>query len=452
MASDVLPPLQPAGSAAGRIAEPGRDVRVGTIIAFAFFGIFLGWAAFARLDAAAYAQGTVIVSGQRQSVQHRDGGVVGEILVREGQRVRQGQLLIRLAAADVRAQERALTSQATRLLAQRARLEAEQLGQGRVLAPHEFATLPPEDQPAARLALRLQQTELDARTSVLAAQRQALQQRVAQSGEQGRGYNEQAVSAREQLRLINEQLAALKPVADRGFVSQTRMRELERTRAELQGQRGQYAASVAQTSSAARENEIQVLEAERSFRERTASELREVDTALGETLPKLTAARDQLTRTEIRAPATGAIVGLSIFTPGGVIAPGQKLMDIIPEKAPLVVQVRVSPDDADDLNVGRPAFVKFPGLHERTIPNLAGILTRLSADSLVDEKTGQSFFTGEVTVGRDQLALLRTVRGRAFSLRAGMPAQVLVPLRKRTALDYAVEPLIGSFWSSFREH
>ncbi len=146
------------------------------------------------------------------------------------------------------------------------------------------------------------------------------------------------------------------------------------------------------------------------------------------------------------------MVGLTIFTPGGVIAPGQKLMDIVPERQPLRIQARIAPDDADDLHVGQRTLVKFPGLHERTLPNLDGTLTRLSADSFTDEKTGQTYFTGEVTVPLDQIALIRKVRGRDFALRAGMPVQVLIPLRKRTALDYALEPLVGSFWSSFREH
>jgi HlyD family secretion protein len=300
--------------------------------------------------------------------------------------------------------------------------------------------------------MRLQQTELSARTSVLSAQRGALGQRVLQSGEQGRGYGEQAVSSTEQLRLIEEQIAALKPVADKGFVSATRMRELERARAQLQGQRGQYNASVAQTRGAARENEIQVLEAERTFRERTASDLRDVETRLGDVLPRWTAARDQLERTAIRSPATGAVVGLSVFTPGGVVAPGQKLMDVVPERTPLLIQARISPEDADDLQVGQRTLVKFSGLHERTLPNLEGRLTRLSADSFTDEKSGMSYFTGEITVPREQLNLIQGVRGADFALRAGMPVQVLIPLRRRTALDYALEPLIGSFWSSFREH
>ena len=433
-------------------ADPGREIRAGLVIAGLFFVLFLGWAAFARLDAAAYAPGTLIVSGQRQSVQHRDGGVVGAILVRDGQRVTRGQVLVRLAAAEVRAQERALASRAIRLLAQRARLEAEQLGSDRVAAPPEYAALVDEDRREAATALRLQQTELGARRAVLSAQRGALGQRVAQSGEQGRGLGEQAASAREQLRLIDEQIAALRPVADKGFVSQTRMRELERARAELEGQRGQYAAGVAQTRGAARESQSQALEAERTFRERTASDLRDVEESLGDVLPKWAAARDQLARTEIRSPATGAVVGLSVFTPGGVIAPGQKLMDIVPEKTPMLIQARIAPDDADDIRVGQRTLIKFSGLHERTLPNLEGRVTRLSADSFTDEKSGTSYFTAEVVVPREQLRLIRQVRGPGFALRAGMPVQVLIPLRARSALDYALEPLIGSFWSSFREH
>lgn len=232
MSAPFLPlPADGAVSAAPPVADPRSDIRIGLIIAVLFFVVFVGWAAFARLDAAAYAQGTLVVSGQRQSVQHRDGGVVGTIYVREGQRVERGQLLMELAAAEVRAQERALASQAIRLLAQRARLEAEQLGRSRIVPPPAFASLDPEDREEAALAMKLQQTELTARSAVLAAQRGALGERVAQSGEQGRGYGEQATSAREQLRLIEEQIAALRPLADKGFVSQTRMRELERARA-----------------------------------------------------------------------------------------------------------------------------------------------------------------------------------------------------------------------------
>jgi len=434
------------------MADPSRDIRAGALIAALFFILFLGWAAIVRLDAAVYAQGTLVVSGQRQAVQHRDGGVVRAIKVREGDRVIQGQLLLDLAAADVLAQERALSNESIRLLAQRTRLEAEQLGLSRITPPKEFAQLRPEDRDAAALAMRLQQAELNARRGTLAAQRQALAQRTAQSGEQGRGFDTRAVSAREQLKIINQQLEALRPVAERGFVSQSRIRELERFRAELAGQEGQYNANVAQSREAAQESRFQIIEAERTFRERTAAELRDLEARLGDVTPRLAAARDQLARTEIRAPVTGVVVGLSVFTPGGVITPGQKLMDIVPSAMPLRVQIQVSPDDADDLVIGQATQVRFPSLHDRKLPDLTGRLTRLSADSFTDERTGQSYFTGEVEVSDRELGRLRNAEGKRYALRAGMPAEVLVSLRPRTALDYALEPLLGSFWSSFREH
>jgi len=448
----LLPPQPATVTPLPAAADPSRDIRTGTILAVLFFVVFLGWAAFAHLDAAAYAPGQLVVSGQRQAVQHREGGVVSRILVREGQRVQKGQLLIELAGADVRAQERALASQAVRLLAQRARLEAEEFGRPSIATPPEFAEFSGDDREAAMLALKLQESEFRARAASLSAQRSALDARAAQSGDQGRGYGQQVVSAKEQLRLIDEQINSLRPLADKGFVSQTRMRDLERARAEMQGQGGQYQAGVAQTANAARESELQRIEAERTFREHATAELREVDTQLGDVLPKWTAARDQLRRTSIVAPATGAVVGLTAFTPGGVIAPGQKLMDIVPERMPLVVQAKIAPDDADDLHVGQRALVKFSGLHERTLPNLEGTITRLSADSLTDERNGQSYFTGDIVVPYDQVNLIREVRGKQFDLLPGMPAQVLIPLRKRTALDYALEPLFGTFWASFREH
>lgn len=434
------------------IANPRRDIRAGMIVAALFFIVFLGWAALTRLDAAALAQGTLVVSGQRQTVQHRDGGVVGKIDVQEGQRVVRGQLLLRLDAAEVRAQERAFASQVTGLLAQRARLQAEQQGLARVPVPPEYAQLGFAGSAEAAAALALQQAELDARASVLVAQRGALQQRVAQSAEQGRGYGHQAASSNEQIRILDDQIAAYKPLAEKGFVSLTRLRELERMRAELVGQSGQYGSGVAQSRDAARESSLQIMEAERSYRARSAADLRDVDARLGDLLPRLVAARDQVARTEIRAPVTGTVVGLAVFTPGGVIAPGQKLMDVVPERAPVLVQARIAPDDADDLRVGQRTLIKFTGLHERALPELEGRLTRLSADNFIDERTGQNYFTAEVVIPADQLRLIGQTLGHEFVLRPGLPVQVLIPLRKRSALDYLIEPLRGVFWSSLREH
>ena len=449
-ALDLSASALPAGAGAAS-EDPSSEIRTGVVIAILFFVVFLGWAAVARLDAAAIAPGRLVVSGQRQTVQHREGGVVSEILVKEGAKVERGEVLMRLAGADVRAQERALTSQAIALLAQRARLRAEQAGRGSIVPPAEFAQLAAEDRAAAAEALRLQQTQLRTRAAVLSAQRGVLGQRTAQAGSQGTGSARQVRAINEQIRLIDEELAGLREVAERGFVSQNRLRALERAKADLQGQSGQYSANVAQSSGQAGETRLQVLEAQSNYLERIATELRDVEASLGDVMPKLSAARDQLARIEIRASATGTVVGLTVFTPGGVIAAGQKLLDIVPDRAPLTIEANVSNADGDDLRIGQQAFVRFDTLHERTLPALEGKVSRVSADAFTDEKTGASYYTAEIAVPLSELKRIHDVRG-ADVLRPGMPVMVQIPVRKRTALQYAFEPLSGAVRRAFHEN
>jgi HlyD family type I secretion membrane fusion protein len=432
------------------IDNPAGDIRRGVIIAVLFFVLFLGWAAVARLDAAAIAPGKLAVSGQRQTVQHREGGVVTQILVKEGATVRRGQVLIRLAGADVRAQERALSSQAIGLLAQRARLYAEQSGRGVITPPPEFASLQGADRAEAQNALQIQQSQLRTRAAVLSAQRGALGQRTSQARSQGQGYTRQTAAIDEQLRLIGEELVGMRSAAEKGFVSKNRIRALERAKADLEGQRGQYSATVAQSAGQASESRLQALEAQSNYLERVATELREVEASLSDVLPKLGAARDQLARTEIRAPATGTVVGLEVFTPGGVIAPGQKLMDIVPERAPLTIEARLHVTDGDDVRIGQDAFVRFDSLHERTLPPLEGKVSRVSADAFTDEKTGASFYTAEISVPLDEMKKVDNLHGRD-TLRAGLPVNVTIPVRKRTALQYAFEPLLAAFRGSLNE-
>ena len=433
------------------IDDEHGEVRLGLIVAGLFFVLFLGWAAFTPLDSAAYANGQLVVSGQRQSVQHRDGGVVAKINVVEGQRVRKGDTLLELAGAEVRAQERALAAQLVNSQAQRARLEAELSG-GAIVWPAEFSKATGSQLAAIPEAIRVQSNEFQARRSALAAQSQVLGQQSAQAGESAAGYRSKMVSSAEQERLIQEEIDALRPVADKGFVSQSRMRALERAKADLQGQRGQFQANVAEARSMASGGRLRQIEAEKSYRERASAELREVEFALGDLMPKYRAANDQLERLRIRAPESGTVIGLSIFTVGGVISPGQTLMDIVPDRSDLVVGARVSVDDADDLRVGQQAQVRFMGLHERNLPVIMGNLTRLSADSFVDEKTGETYYTAEVRVPADQMKQIESLRGENFALRAGAPVAVLIPLKKRTALQYAFEPLTETMWKAFREH
>ena len=271
-----------------------------------------------------------------------------------------------------------------------------------------------------------------------------------QARNQGQGYTSQTTAITEQLRLIEEELVGMRTAAEKGFVSKNRIRALERAKADLEGQRGQYSATVAQSQGQASESRLQVLEAQSNYLERVATELREVDASLSDVLPKLGAARDQLARTEIRAPATGHRGRAEVFTQGGVIAPGQKLMDIVPERAPLTIEARLAVTDGDDVRIGQNAFVRFDSLHERTLPPLEGKVSRVSADAFTDEKTGASFYTAEISVPLGELEKVDNLHGRD-TLRAGLPVSVTIPVRKRTALQYAFEPLFAAFRGSLNE-
>jgi HlyD family secretion protein len=431
--------------------DPRKELRIGAAVAFAFFVVFLGWAAFAPLDAAAFANGQLQVSGQRQSVQHREGGIVSAIRVKEGQKVRAGEVLIELDGGEVRAQENAMASQMVNLLLQRARLEAEQQGTSVVVWPTAFGDV---NAPADLVAqsLKVQEGEFRARRSLLLAQQNVLTKQAQESAQTAGGYGAQMRSSVEQERLITEELDALRTVADKGFVSKSRIRALERAKADLAGQGGQYRASVAEAHLAANANQLRQIEADRAYRERATTELKEVSATLDALTPKYRAARDQLERLQIRSPATGTVVGLSIFTVGGVIGGGQRLMDIVPEKAELVVAAKLSPNDIDDVAVGDQAELRFSGMHDRNMPILMGKITRISADAMNDQKNGSSFYTAELKVGPAEMQKLKDVRGPNFVLPAGAPVEAIIPVRKRTALQYAFEPLLSTLRKSGGEH
>lgn len=432
--------------------DPRRELRIGAIIAGAFFIGFLGWAAITPLDAGAYASGVIAVSGNRQAVQHRDGGVVSAIHVQEGQTVAKGQVLVEISAGEMRAAERATAGEVYSLLAQRARLTAERTRAGAIATPVEFASLTGEDLALAQDALALQRLQFNARRQSLDAQRGVLSQRVSQLAEQSTGYERQLESNAEQKRLIGEELEGLRKLAAQGYAPMTRVRALERSEAALTGEEGAYRAQIARSGEAIGETRMQLMTLDRRMMEEVTGQLRDVQVRLDELQPKLVALREQLDRAVVRAPEGGKVVGLSVFTVGGVVSPGATLMEIVPQDRALVIQANVAPGDADDLRIGQTTQVRFTSLHERDLPILKGKLTKLSADSFQDEQSGQRFFRAEVAVPPSEMERIRKVRGPRTGLQAGLPVEVLVPLRKRTALDYLVEPLFQTFWRSGREH
>ena len=446
MSETLVLPVGPEASA----GDPQRDIRQGTIIAVLFFVLFLRWAAFMPLDAGVYAQGQIAVAGNRQSVQHRDGGMINAINVREGQHVKAGQILIELSTPELRAAERGLTSDYLTLLAQRARLMAERSGRRDFAAPAEFASLNPADREIAQQVLSLQRSELRARSGATSAQQSVLGQRSAQLAQQQGGYAKQRQALIEQQRLIAEELAGLKSVAEKGFASINRVRALERAQADLKGQEAQMMAEYARAGEGIGEARMQSLSVSSSRLEQVESDLKETQSKLSEVLPKLVATREQLQHSEVRAPASGQVVGLQVFTVGGVVAAGQKLMDIVPDGRELVIQAQLSPTDADDAYRGQKAQIRFVSVHNRSLPLFSGTVKTVSADSFSDEKSGRSYFRLEIVVPEAELNRVRSVLGSG-ELRPGLPVEAVLAVRKRTALQYLMEPLTGALWRSGHE-
>jgi HlyD family secretion protein len=405
------------------------EIRFGSTVFASFFVLFIGWAAFAPLDAAIVAPGVVVVSGSRQTVQHRDGGVVSRIAVEDGQRVEQGAILIELSAPEVLARKEALLSQVLDLQMQRAQLLAADEGTTEVTAPPEWTALPPEDRVIADAALERHAREAASRRAALRTQRPgagAVDARIA-------GYQDEIAAINRQSRLLEDELEGVRSLAERGLMPLTRVRALERAQAELDGRRAELRASIA------------------GALEDRAEELRDIEARLAQLLPQLAGARAELESTLMRAPVSGVIVGLQANTVGGVIRPGEPVMDIVPEGQDLIVEAQVRPEDADSLRPGLKSEVRITAFSGRSMPMLEGEVERISADRFVDERSGEAYFLARVAVAQSELERLSEHSPDSGQLRPGLPAQVVVPTRSRTALQYLLEPLNQSLWRSFRE-
>jgi HlyD family secretion protein len=426
-ALNILKNLSPVGQGEPTLAPAPAvndnargEIRAGVIALAIFFGLFVGWAAFAPLDAAVVAPGVVVVSGNRQTVQHRDGGIVSRLNVIEGQSVAAGDVLVELAAPEILAQDQALLSQMLDLQMQRQRILGEMRGERSVSRPAEWEALVGEDRAAANDAF-----ERHRRAYGAGRPRTGFQARV-------EGYSQEIAALNRQEALLEDELAGMRELAAEQLVPLTRVRALERALAELQGRRADMRAQVAVAQ------------------EDRGTELRSVEARLAETIPRFIGAREQVERTRLRAPVSGVVVGLSVHTVGGVIGPGDRVLDIVPESAELIVEAQVRPEDADDLRTGMATEVRITAFHGRDMPIVDGVVRNISADRFVDQQTGAGYFAAQIAVPPEEIAAL-AARGRSAQLSAGLPAEVLIPTRKRTALQYLLEPLNQSLWRSFRE-
>lgn len=445
--------LAPASEALidARSDDPAREIRIAAVVGGTFFIGLLGWAALAPLDAAAYAYGQVKVSGERQLVQIADGGMASAVHIREGQRVRAGQLLVEFATTQALGQERALASRVIGLQAQVARLTAEAAGARGFAEPAGYAILQGRDRQEADRAMTVARAEFAAWQSTSSSQTKLIGERIAQVGNQLDGYAARQSSNADQRELNRKESDAVTGLVEKGYATQTRLLALQRSAADLEGQRGAQEAEMARLRNEGNESRMQLLSTRAQAAQQVSSELRQAQTDLQSLLPQWKAAQDVLARSQLRAPVDGAVTGLSIRTAGEVATPGQKIAEIVPLDKSLQVEAQVAPGDVNDIVVGQEARIRVNGLHGRNVPLLKGQITRISADSFSDEKTGRPYYTTTVRVAPAELRRAADAAGITGSIRPGTPVSLEVRLRKRSALQYLTEPLAQSLTGSLHE-
>jgi HlyD family type I secretion membrane fusion protein len=413
------------------------------VIAVFFFGIG-GWAAYAPLNSAVVAPGVVKVEGNRKTIQHLDGGIIKELLVKEGEWVWPGQRLIVLEDTQARAAVDVLSQQSYVLRAQEARLRAERDGNTAIAFPDELTSA--RDDIAIPKILDTETKQFEIRRTGLEGQVSILKRRIAQLQEQIGGAQAQQTAVKESLAIIAAELKDQNFLLDKGLTQRPRVLELERTAAGLRGQQGDLIGTIAKTGQAIGEMESQIVQARNDRMTEVAKDLREAQAKLADVTPRLQAADDVLGRTIIRSPYTGNIVDLSVFSVGGVIQRGDKIMDIVPSQNGFVTEANINVDDIHDIRPGMRAELHFTAYKQRLIPVIHGAVIEVSADRLIDKRTGAPYYTALVSVDAQELAASKEVR-----LYPGMAVTVMIPTKERTALDYLIGPVVASFDQSFRQ-
>ena len=417
---------------------------VGLVVFIGFFVFVMGFTFFAPLDSAVVTVGTVKVEANRKAVQHREGGVVKELLVREGDRVDEGKVLLRLNDTELRAQVDILNGQHDAFKALEARLLAERDDRADIRFDPALAARRQVSSDVVALTDN-QERLFQARRDSLKGQTMILQQRIAQLNEQIRGHKAQFTGTEEQLKFIRDELDGNRFLLEKGLVPKTKVLALERAQAQLVGQRGELSSFVAKADQQVGEARMQILQLQRDRLTEVSDQLRETQTRLFDVGPRLVAARDQLERTEIKAPSAGAVVGLIAHTVGGVIGPGQKVLDIVPIDAAIEIEAQIRPQDADDVRPGMTAVIQATQITRRLVPYVEGTVTRVSADRIVDERSGISYYLVAINV---DAAEFRKQTG--IALLPGMPLDLTIRTSSRTAFEFIVAPLTRALNRSMR--
>lgn len=428
--------------------QPRTDFRRVALTGYAAIALLAGsfgyWAASAPLAGAVITQGTISATGGNILIQHREGGIVRRLLVREGDRVQQGEDLVLLDRTAAEADLNRLIRQSMALKASTARLEAERDGAARLVAVSDPA--PPPFERDFQTLMREQQKEFDARLARFRSEQSILSQRVAMHRESVAGLNAQKLAIQQQADVVKKELGIKTSLLDKGLTNRTEYSQLLRSEADLVGQAGALEANLAsaKTQIAEAQDETERLTTQRV--EEALTKLDEVRTKLADIEEQTRAAEDVLRRTTIKAPATGIVVSSTYNSNGSVIAPGEKIMEILPTSAGFNVDARLSPNDIDQVRVGQPARLRLSALNMRLTPEVAATVTEISADRLVDQNTHQPYFRARLKITDALPPGLES--GQLYP---GMPVEAFINTGERTFLEYLARPMLDSFARAFTE-
>jgi HlyD family secretion protein len=403
-----------------------------------------GWASTAEISGALIAQGSIVVDSNIKKVQHPTGGVVGEVRVHDGDRVKAGDILIRLDETVTRANLAIVTKSLIELYSRKARLGAERDGVDTVAMPPELKDQ--ADDPDVKAALDSERKLFDLRRTARLGQKDQLRERIKQLQEQISGLVAQQDAKSKEISFVDQELSGVRELWQKNLVQLNRLTSLERDEARVEGERGQLVASAAEAKGRIAEIQLQILNIDQESSSDVAKELRETDSKIGEAVERKVTAEDQLKRIDIRAPQDGVVFQSTANTVGGVITAGDPIMMIVPESDKLSVEVKVEPKDIDQVAIGQPVVLRFSAFNQRTTPELNGSVTRIGADTSNDQRTGQSYYLVRIGIEPDELNRLGPVK-----LTPGMPVESFIQTGERTLVSYLVKPLHDQLMRSMRE-
>jgi HlyD family secretion protein len=409
------------------------------------FGIG-GWAATSQLSGAVIGQGVIVVDSSVKKVQHATGGIVGELRVREGDRVNAGDILIRLDETQTLANATIVTKSLDELLARQARLEAERDSIDQIAFPQALLDRTKDSKSDAARAITAETKLFDLRRQARSGQKAQLRERSAQLQEEIKGYSGQVEAKQKEVDLIHQELEGVRSLWQKNLVPIQRLTALERDGARLDGERSQLGGMIAQSKGKIAEIELQIIQVDQDLRSEVGKDLIETRSKLSELAERKTAAVDQLNRIDIRAPQSGRVHELSVHTVGGVIAPAEQIMLIVPDADALAVDVKIAPRDIDQVYMGQTATMRFAAFNQKTTPEIEGQVSTLSPDITQDQRTGASYYTARVSLKSQELEKLG-----GSKLVPGMPVDVFIKTQGRTALSYLMKPLQDQAERAFKE-